>query len=555
MTKLRFVRSAFTLSSRAPLIVAACAALTAPTGGLADAPQEWQQRSERSHFVARLRPHDGDIDIGVFEKWILELRAADGAPVDQARIAIGGGMPGHGHGLPTQPLVTDYLGDGQYLIEGVRLSMAGRWILAFGVETQRARDRLIFEMVVDSWSASDRRILASLYLDPATRPPPSPSNRVADHPEAARLGEKLFFDHRLSGNGTLSCASCHQPDRYFTDGLPRGVGINKSGRNTPTVVGAAFLSWFYWDGRRDSLWSQALVPFEAADEMGSSRTAVVRLIGQNPGYRSQYERIFGAFPTAVLSPALPEHAGPLGAKPTRDAWHRIGRRDAQVINAIYANLGKAIAAYERTLPLPVTRFDRYVEAVLAGDAEADALLTTEERNGLELFLDSERTHCQRCHNGPWFTNGGFHNIGTGNFSGENLDFGRVFGVRSVVMDEFNCVGPYSDATPDQCAELRFLNRSTHVPLEGAFKVPSLRNLTATAPYMHDGRFPDLESVLAFYRRPPGEGTTHELPELDLSEDEARQLVAFLESLSFEWPPSDGEPASAAGANTGRTRSH
>ena len=161
------------------------------------------------------------------------------------------------------------------------------------------------------------------------------------------------------------------------------------------------------------------------------------------------------------------------------------------------------------------------------------MLIEDERVGLGLFLDRERTHCLRCHNGPWFTNGGFNDIGTGHFSGEQLDRGRVYGFRSALMDELNCLGRYSDARPEQCAEFKFLNKENHVPLEGAFEVPGLRNVAAIAPYMHDGRFVDLESVLAFYRNPPDkeQGRQHELPELDITDAESRLLVQILKSLS------------------------
>lgn len=179
-----------------------------------------------------------------------------------------------------------------------------------------------------------------------------------------------------------------------------------------------------------------------------------------------------------------------------------------------------------------TRFDRYVDRLVEGGEEAAVeLLTPQEIAGARLFIDEKRTQCLQCHNGPMMTNGGFHNIGTGNFTGEHLDFGRVFGVRAVLMDEFNCLGSYSDADPDDCLELRFLNTSPHVPLEGAFKVPSLRNVASTAPYMHDGSLGTLEAVIAHYRDAPRrDGPPHELRPLDLSQTEAEQLLAFLRSL-------------------------
>ncbi|MEM7678023.1 MAG: hypothetical protein AAF449_18680, partial [Myxococcota bacterium] len=138
--------------------------------------------------------------------------------------------------------------------------------------------------------------------------------------------------------------------------------------------------------------------------------------------------------------------------------------------------------------------------------------------------------CLRCHNGPRLTNGGFHNIGTGTLQGEGLDFGRIFGIRSLLMDEFNCRGPYSDASPDACRGLRFLNQRDDVHLEGAFKVPSLRLVSRTAPYFHDGRFETLEAVVRFYNSPKMVADGVELEPLGLTDTEVAALVAFLEVL-------------------------
>jgi cytochrome c peroxidase len=204
------------------------------------------------------------------------------------------------------------------------------------------------------------------------------------------------------------------------------------------------------------------------------------------------------------------------------------------INQVYANVGKALAAYERTLLPRPSRFDRYI-STLDTDPKSVTVspLTADEIAGAKLFIDDRKTQCLRCHNGPMLTNGGFHNIGTGSFRGDRLDFGRVFGLRSVLLDEFNCLGPFSDAEPDACSELRFLNKEAHIPLEGAFRTPSLRNVAATAPYGHDGRFADLDQVLRHYNHPPSlqEVGPHELKPMGLTEVELAQLRAFLLSLS------------------------
>lgn len=495
--------------------------------------ETWERSSERLGYTVSLEPRDGTVDLNAFEEWTLTIRREDGGAVDDARIVIGGGMPGHGHGLPSQPVVTGYLGSGQYRIEGLKFNMLGLWLVAFGIDTPDGRDRVVFELELEEWSEGERALMSSLYLAADTWPEPSPSNRYADDPRAAALGERLFFDDRMSADGSLSCASCHQPERFFTDGLERAQGVARAGRNTPTVIGAAFQTWFYWDGRRDSLWSQALVPFEAPDEMGSSRSEVVRHVYSDPGYREAYNAVFGAFPEELDETTIPADAGPLGTEDMRQRWASTNPAIRGAINEVYVNLGKAIEAYQRGLPLPRGRFDRFVEAMTAEKAGAGKILDRDERAGLELFLDADKTHCMRCHNGPWFTNGGFSNIGTGNFAGDTLDFGRVFGLRSALTDEFNCAGPYSDASPDECAHLRFMSQSAHIPLEGAFKVPGLRNVAGTAPYMHDGRFETLRQVVEYYRNPPETAGAHELVPLDMTDREARQLVAFLESLSID----------------------
>ena len=371
------------------------------------------------------------------------------------------------------------------------------------------------------WSESELAVMRSLSLTALPPLPNSPSNRVANNPEAAALGRAVFFDPRFSGNGQLSCASCHQPDQFFTDQRPRGVGIKTTQRNTPTLVASGWLRWFYWDGRRDSLWSQALIPFEAGEEMGGSRAQVVWQLGQ--AYRESYEKIFGDFPKTLLTVRPSAHASPIGDAAMQNRWYRMPKSRQQSVNTVFANLGKAIAAYERTLQPKPTRFDRFV-----AEQQSD-LLNDQEKAGLKLFIDPAKTNCLQCHNGPLLTNQGFHNIGSGNFDGQRLDFGRVFGVQALLLTEFNCLGPYSDAKPEDCTALRFLQKNGH--LEGAFKTPSLRNLKKTAPYFHDGRFQTLQQIIEFYTTPPSNNGPHELKALTLSAQEQKNLVAFLSTLN------------------------
>lgn len=381
------------------------------------------------------------------------------------------------------------------------------------------------------WNDQELAIIQSFQLN---RLPPkdSPSNQYANNPQAASLGKAIFFDPQFSLGATLSCAGCHKPELAFTDGLPKAQGIMKTGRNTQSILGAAYHNWFYWDGRKDSLWAQALVPFEAADEMASNRVRVLRIIGADERYRREYEALFGTFPTMVFQPSIPDEAGPWGNEKSRKQWFGIPQHARHTINKAYANIGKAVAAYMRTLDIPKTRFDHYVETLEnKGETAARAFLSEQETLGLKLFINEERTHCLRCHNGPLFTNGDFHNIGSGRFKGEQLDFGRYLGVMALQQDAFNCLGRYSDAEPEQCQSLRFLQREVHEELKGAFKTPSLRNLDKTAPYFHDGRFGSLEAVLQHYLAP--QTPDSELPDIQLDDTEQQAILAFLKTLTHD----------------------
>jgi cytochrome c peroxidase len=177
-----------------------------------------------------------------------------------------------------------------------------------------------------------------------------------------------------------------------------------------------------------------------------------------------------------------------------------------------------------------SRFDQYVAALLKGDAAGmRATLTPHEVAGLRLFVG--KAQCINCHNGPLFTNNDLHNTGVQVAPGLPADTGRAAGVRKVLVDEFNCLSPYSDAAPEECGELRFAKTDDHA-LERQFKPPSLRNVTERAPYMHAGQFQTLRKVLEHYNHAPAAPGGHsELKPLKLSEQELAQLEAFLRSLS------------------------
>lgn len=378
------------------------------------------------------------------------------------------------------------------------------------------------------WSTAEISTLRGLWIGSLPPLPPDPSNRVADDPRAVVFGQKLFFDTRLSVNGKIACATCHLPGQGFQDSKPLGEGVGTTTRRTMPIAGTAYSPWLFWDGRKDSLWAQALGPLESAVEHGGSRTQYAHVIEQY--YRAEYEALFGPLPDLSDAARFPASAGPVPDPATLQAWEQMSPADRETISRIYANMGKAIAAYERTIMPGRSRFDQYVEALLQNNTPAmRAALSPDEVAGLRLFVG--KAQCINCHNGPLFTNNDFHNTGVPAVPGLPEDTGRALGVRQALADEFNCLSPYSDAAPEECGELRFAKTDDH-ELERQFKPPSLRDVAERAPYMHAGQFSTLHMVLEHYNQAPAAPGGHsELTPLSLSEQELAELEAFLRSLS------------------------
>jgi cytochrome c peroxidase len=192
-------------------------------------------------------------------------------------------------------------------------------------------------------------------------------------------------------------------------------------------------------------------------------------------------------------------------------------------------MGKALAAYEKTLHFAPSRLDRYIEGLLTEDKEALTALTPGEKQGLRIFIGE--ADCVSCHNGPLLTDQSFHNTGVPPREPGRPDHGRAAAVAVVENDEFNCLGPFSDAKPQACDELRFMITDDPA-LEGAFKTPTLRNVSLRPPYMHAGQIATLDEVVRHYMKAPRAAVGHnERKPMRLSEGEARALVDFLGTLS------------------------
>ena len=376
------------------------------------------------------------------------------------------------------------------------------------------------------WTAEERALLRSLSLASLGPVPADPSNRYADDTAAARLGHQLFFDTRLSSTGTVSCASCHMPERDFQDGLPLATGVGAAARRTMPVAGTAHSPWQFWDGRADSQWEQALGPLESAVEHGGDRTQYAHVVAE--AYKAQYEAVFGALPDLA---GLPRHAGPVVDAARAAEWARMSPARRDDVSRVYANIGKAIAAYERRIGFAPSRFDRYVDAELANRPHgAEDALTRDEEAGLRVFIG--KANCVNCHNGPLFTDNSFHNTGVPLPSVSlPADSGRTVGIRQAVAGEFSCTSRYSDAKPEGCQELRFAV-TEGAELVRAYKTPSLRNVASRAPYMHAGQVPTLAATIRHYNDAPRAPFGHsELQALKLSREEQAQLEAFLRTLT------------------------
>ncbi len=383
------------------------------------------------------------------------------------------------------------------------------------------------------WTSAQLDELRSMSLVDLEALPRDPTNRVADDPRAADLGRRLFFDTRLSSNGRVACSTCHQPDRAFQDGVALATGVGTTSRRAMPITGMARSPFLFWDGRKDSLWAQALGPLESPVEHGGTRAQYAHVIAES--YAWEYEQIFGPLPD--LS-GVARSAGPVPDRDAASAWEMLSSTQREDVTRVFVNIGKATAAYERRIEFGASRFDTYVAAVTTGQS-GQSTLTDEEIAGLRLFIG--KANCTQCHGGPLLTSNEFHNTGVPPRPELAIDHGRLAGATAVLSDEFNCRSQWSDAR-EGCSELEFIVTRERT-LDRAYKVPSLRNVSERAPYMDAGQFATLADVLDHYNRAPAPATGHsELRPLRLKAAELRQLEAFLRTLSGSVVVS--EPAAA-----------
>jgi cytochrome c peroxidase len=227
---------------------------------------------------------------------------------------------------------------------------------------------------------TEREIRTILSHGPWPAPVPAdPTNRVSGHPDAIELGTALFFDQRLSSSGTLACASCHVPERNWTDNRRRGVGMAELDRNTPTLMNLRGQRWYGWDGAADSLWFQSLRPIVDPRELAATPRHVAQLVRHDDQLSCRYRKVFGTPPS-----------------PTDD-------------EAVFVDVGKALAAFQETLGSGRTPFDQFRDALAQGAPLSSVNYSEPAQRGLQIFIG--KGGCTACHSGPNFTNGEFANTG------------------------------------------------------------------------------------------------------------------------------------------------
>ena len=317
----------------------------------------------------------------------------------------------------------------------------------------------------------------------------------ADNPqsdEKIALGQQLFNDKRLSGDGTISCASCHQGDKAFSDGLPlaKGIGGQIGSRNTPAILNAAFYSTQFLDGRAATLEEQALGPLLNPIEHGlKNQQAILASVRQDADYLKAFARVF----------------------------------DIQADELSIAHIGKAIASYERTLIAGDSAFDRYLFAM-----QPNAISESAAR-GSRIFR--RKANCVTCHEismkHALFTDNRFYNIGIGSQ--------RLASVMAKVQLAIE-YGEQTNLSGWTAAQRSELGRYavTHDPADiGRFKTPTLRNIALTGPYMHDGSLQTLEEVIEHYDKggKGSQGVDAKIFPLHLTAEEKADLMAFLKTLT------------------------
>ena len=479
--------------NRLRLAAAAAGLALAGAAGACTPPLEGT-RLESPRFVLAFKPEP----VSVAKHFALEIAVCAKSAAAPESIKVDAHMPEHRHGMNYAPALKP-LGPGRWRAEGLMFHMPGQWELVFEIRAAGTSDRMSHAFLLSQFSKEEiARILQhGPWPPPLTR---DPSNRVSGKREAIALGGKLFFEPRLSGTGSVLCASCHVPFRAFQDARPRAFGVQEVERNTPSLLDVRLYRWYGWDGAHDSLWSQSIRPLLDDREIRSSARKIAEVM----------RNLFAKDYAAAFGRELPAD-------------------DEQIL----VDVGKALAAFQETLASGRTPFDEFRDGLASGDSDAVKAYPPAAQRGLKIFVG--KGNCTTCHFGPHFTNGEFADTGVPFFAGRGrVDPGRHIGIRKLKENPYNLLGRYSDDPARSTA-----TGTRHVEPQhrnfGEWRVPGLRNVALTAPYMHNGSLASLRDVVKHYSELNEERLHADgervLKRLNLTDAETDDLVAFLQSLS------------------------
>jgi cytochrome c peroxidase len=417
-------------------------------------------------------------------------------------------------------------------------------------------------------TAEERAALAALSPAVLPSPPVDLTNKHADDPAAAALGQKIFFAPIFAGRlldgdndgssgtlgmqgdtGKVACASCHLPMTAFSDTRSPSEQISLASgwgkRRAPSLLDVGQAKLIMWDGRRDALYNQVFGPIESPVEMNSSRLYAAEQVFAL--LKPDYEAVFGNLPTLSDTshfPALTADetgcamldgmnacVGPQTGSPgDKSVFDGMASQDQKAVTEVIVNVGKAIGAYERLLSCGPSRFDAWMH----GDATA---LTAEEQRGAQVFVGPGK--CLSCHAGPFLSDEQFHNVGLapGEVASAFIDaddHGAATGIAQAIADPLNTKGVFSDGDDGR------LPASVSPSMEGSFRTPTLRCVSQRPSFMHTGQLRTLEAVVDFFNQ-GGDGMafygTNELMQLGLSDQQKSDLVAFLKALDGPGPSS------------------
>jgi cytochrome c peroxidase len=463
---------------------------------------------------------------------------------------IGAAVAAVACGSPSPSLVPD---DG-----GSRATdAAGRSVVDIGADARDDPDPVV---TADQWAA-----LLALSPDSLSAAPPDPTNRFADDPAAAAFGQRLFFDVSFSGplldtdndgslgalgtpgqTGRVACASCHVPSSGFSDTrsfqrqISLGAGWGR--RRAPSLLDVGQARMLMWDGRHDALYNQIFGPLETVVEMNASRLYMAEQIHRE--HKGEYEAIFGPMPAlddearfppldAVLAgcqPKTPSDPAPLCDGPFRGRpgdqaeFDGMDGGDQLAVTTVVVNAGKAIGAFERRLACGAAPFDAWMH----GDKAA---VSRSAQRGASLFVG--KGGCVACHAGPFMSDQRFHNVGLAPDTVQQGfidtdDHGAASGLAGAMGDPLNSRGTFSDGNDGR------LPAEIAPEMQGSFRTPTLRCVSARPTLMHTGQLASLEQAVAFFDR-GGDGGGYpgksEIHALGLTARERSDMVAFLQALA------------------------